>query len=236
MTVSANPTPDFQRDQILTAAIGICGLLPDGVEATADQIARAAFHFSNALLDLQSEGVVLITAVRTTLALTSGTSEYDLPTDVIDVELGQDDTIGTLINSAGTAETQVKTMSRGEWMNIAVKTTLTGNPSRCLIDKGMTPLKAVFWPVPNSSLISFRYTKVRLLRDSDTGATTMDLKRTWTPYMMYATAVGVALDNSKVDQAALFKTWADAKLNKCKAGDSNHGSIRFRVGQRGRNW
>ena len=125
MTVSANPTPDFQRDQILTAAIRKCGLLTAGEAATPEQIADASVHFNLALQDLQSEGVVLRSIERATLALVSGQAEYTLPTDVIDVELGQDDAIGTIISSDGTTETILKTMSRGEWMNIAQKSTTT---------------------------------------------------------------------------------------------------------------
>jgi len=235
MTVSANSVPDFQRDQILTAAIGICGLLTDGQAPTADQIARAAMHFNVALEDLQSEGLILTTAERTTLALVSGTAEYDLPADVIDVELGQNDSAGTIFSAAGTAETIVKSMGRGEWMDIATKTSISGNPSRVYVEK-QALTKLVFWPTPNSSTISFRYTKVRLLKAGDTGAVTMDLRRSWTQYMMYATAIGVCLDNSKVEQAGMFKGWAAERLARCKAGDTQHGTIRFRVGHSGRNW
>jgi hypothetical protein len=235
MTVSTNPTPDFQRDQILTAAIRKCGLLTAGEDATAEQISDAAVHFNLSLQDLQSEGIALSSVERATLALISGTAEYALPVDVIDVELGQDDAIGTIISSDGTTETIVKTMSRGEWMNIAQKTTLTGRPSRCYIEK-LALVTAVFWPIPDSSLISFRYAKVRLLRGGNTGADTMDLFRTWTPYILHYTASGVAYDNSKPDLGATYMQIAQGMLAKCKAGDVQHGAIRFRAGHQARNW
>ena len=235
MTVSANPTPDFQRDQILTAAIRKCGLLTAGEAATPEQIADAAVHFNLALQDLQSEGVVLRSIERTTLALVSGQAEYTLPTDVIDVELGQDDAIGTIISSDGTTETILKTMSRGEWMNIAQKSTTTGRPSRCYIEKQAT-VTAVFWPTPDSSLISFRYAKVRFLRGGNTGADTTDLLRTWTPYILHYVASGVAYDNSKAELGATYLGIAQGLLARCKAGDTQHGAIRFRVGHRARNW
>lgn len=235
MTVSANPTPDFQRDQILTAAIRKCGLLTAGEAATPEQIADASIHFNLALQDLQSEGVVLSSIERATLALVSGQAEYTLPTDVIDVELGQDDAIGTIISSDGTTETILKTMSRGEWMNIAQKSTTTGRPSRCYIEKQAT-VTAVFWPTPDTSAISFRYAKVRFLRGGNDGANTLDLLRTWTPYILHYVASGVAYDNSKAELGATYLGIAQGLLARCKAGDTQHGAIRFRAGHRARNW
>jgi hypothetical protein len=235
MTVSANPTPDFQRDQILTAAIRKCGLLTAGEAATPEQIADASIHFNLALQDLQSEGVVLRSIERTTLALISGQAEYPLPADVIDLELGQDDAIGTIISSDGTTETIVKTMSRGEWMNIAQKSTMTGRPSRCYVEKQAT-VTAVFWPTPDSSLISFRYAKVRFLKGGNDGANTMDLLRTWTPYILHYVASGVAYDNSKAELGATYLGIAQGLLARCKAGDTQHGAIRFTAGHRARNW
>lgn len=234
MTVSANITPDFQRDQILTGAIRLCGLLTAGEEPSPEQIEGALFHFRLALQELQSEGTILTTTERASLILVAGTSEYALPSDVYDVALGVDDAIGAIVSAGGQGETIVKTMSRGEWMNISMKV-VSGRPSRCYIEKKLTT-SAVFWPTPDDSTVTFRYSKVRLLKDSDTGANTTDLRRTWAPYMTYATAVGVALDNSKTEQASLFKNWADAKLAKCKAGDVQRGNIRFQLRHNARNW
>jgi hypothetical protein len=234
MTVSVNPLQDFQRDQILTGAIRLCGLLTLGEAPNQDQINGALFHFRLALDELQSEGIVLTTVSRTTLALVAGQAEYPLPSDCLDVAMGQDDSIGSILDANGTVETIVKTMGRGEWMNIAIKT-VQGRPSRCYIEK-QNGTTAVFWPVPDASSVTFRYSEVRLLRDNDTGATTMDLRRTWAPYLTYATAVGVAFDNSKFDKANAFKALADAKLVKYKAGDQQQGNIRFQIRHSGRNW
>lgn len=235
MTVSVNPTPDFQRDQILTAAIRLCGLITNGEAPDADQLAGATFHLNLALQALQTSDLVLTTVTRTTLALVSGQAEYQLPSDVIDVELGQDDSLGSIISSSGTAETIVKTMSRGEWMNLAVKS-VAGRPSRAYVEKGALTT-VVFWPVPDTSVSTFRYSSVTLLRGADTGATTMQTRRTWTSYLMYATASGVAFDNSMEDKASTFLGIADDKLKKCKAGDAQHGAIRMSVGRgSGRNW
>ena len=234
MTVSANPTPDFQRDQILTAAIRLCGLLTDGEAASPDQISQATFHLNMAIQELQAADLVLTTVSRATLSLISGTAEYDLPADVIDVELGQDDALGSIVSSSGTIETIVKTMSRAEWMNLAVKT-VPGRPSRAYIEKRALT-RVVFWPVPDTSVSTFRYSSVTLLRGADTGLTTMQTRRAWSSYLMYAVACGVAFDNSMADKGGMFMGIAEKKLAVCKAGDSQHGAIRFAVGRNSRNW
>jgi hypothetical protein len=235
MSTSANPTPDFQRDQILTAAIRMCGLLEGSQEPSPDQLANASFHFNLALQNLQSVGLILTTAERVSLPLISGQVSYQLASDTIDVELGQDDTIGTVLTAGSSVETQVKTMSRGEYMNIASKSTLTGNPSRAYVEKQGT-VSIIFWPVPNSSTITFNYTRVRLLRGGDTGAVTLDIRRTWTLYMTYFVAMGVAFESSKSDLASVFKGLADEQRKRCEAGDTQKGNIRLRVGHRARNW
>jgi hypothetical protein len=234
VTVSANPTPDFQRDQILTAAIRLCGILTDGEAASADQISQATFHLNLAIQELQACDLVLTTVSRATLALVAGTAEYDLPSDVIDVELGQDDAIGSIVSSAGATETIVKTMSRAEWMNIAVKD-VAGRPSRAYVEKKALT-RIVFWPVPDSSVSTFRYSSVSFLRGADTGITTMQTRRTWTSYLTYATASGVAFDNSMAEKGQAFMGIANRKLEACKAGDAQHGAIRMSVGHRARNW
>lgn len=234
MTVSSNPIPDFSRDQILTAAIRLTGILSYSRDADADQILGASYHLNMALQDLQSDGLVLTTASRTTLALTASTAEYTLSSDVLDVELGQDDTAGTIINSGGTAETIVKAMSRGEYQTLAVKT-VTGLPSRCYVER-RAPLKLVFWPVPNSSSLTFRYTQVKFLRAADNGAVTMDTQRTAIKYLTYATASGVAFDSNQPEKGSAFRGMAAEERERFRAGDKQHGTLRFRVGHVGRNW
>lgn len=234
MTVSANPTPDFQRDQILNASIRLCGLLSDGESGTPDQIASATFHLNLALQELQTADLVLTSVTRSTLALVAGQAEYPLAADVIDVELGQDDSLGSIMSASGTTESIVKTMGRGEWMNLAVKD-VAGRPSRAYVEKGAVTT-IVFWPVPDTSVSAFRYSRVTLLRGADTGITTMQTLRTWTSYLMYATASGVAFDNSMTEKGTTFMGIANAKLAVCKAGDSQHGAIRLSVGRSARNW
>lgn len=236
MTVSANATPDFQRDQIISAAYGICGLIPSGSYPKPDQMARGAVHFALALQEIQLDAT-LTTQVRTTLPLLTSQAEYTLDSDTLDVIVDSDGNIGSIISPVtGDPETIVKSMPAAEYQKVATKLTTSSRPSRCFIDKSGTALKAVFWPVPDSSNITFRYTKERLLRDCDTGASTLELKRVWAPVLLHLVAIGVARDNSKFELARDFRTDANALLAKAQKKDVEHGTIQMRVGHSGRNW
>lgn len=236
MTVSANSIPDLQRDQLIDAAIRITGILPDDEEPTQRQVAKAAMYLNLELGALQSEGVVMSTIERNTLSFVANTYEYTLPADTLDVELGQDDTIGTVKDTTSGVETQVRTMSRGEYLQLAVKTSVTGRPARCYVEKGTSTVKLVFWPIPDATMSTFQYTRVRLLRAGDTGAVTIDLVRTWTLYLVCAVGKWVARTNSLFERANNLGQEAAMLLARCKAGDAQHGQIHLRVGHNATNW
>ena len=90
-------------------------------------------------------------------------------------------------------------------------------------------------PVPNSAA-TFRYTKVRLLKSAGNGANTIDLMRSWSQYLVYAVGANVALDNSLFDRSQQLLAYAEKVRPKAEANESQHGRIRFRIGNSGRNW
>jgi hypothetical protein len=237
MTVSTTVVPDYQRDQILTAAIRLAGLLADGdgQEASAEQIASAAVHLNLALEELQSEGIVLTSVERTTLSLVADTASYDLPADTLDVVVEHGDVVGMIVPASG-SELPVRAMPRSRWLKLPDKTDTTGTPSLAYVERLTASVTVTFWPVPDDSTATFRYGKVRLLKGGNSGAVTTDLQRTWLPWLTYATAVGVALDSSQTQKATLLKKLADQKLAKARLTNVEHGTLQLSAGHSGRNW
>jgi hypothetical protein len=133
VTVSTLSLPDYNRDTLLTKAIRITGILATDEDPSQRQLAQAAEHMNLTLDELQASGVILRTIERATLALTSSTGEYALAADTIDVEIGQSDTMGTIVLSGG-SEPIVKTMSRDEWLQLSNKS-YTGMPTRAYLEK-----------------------------------------------------------------------------------------------------
>lgn len=235
MTVSLNPTPDFQRDQIITGALGLCGLVPAGGAADADQIEQGAFHLSVALLELQAEGVQLTSLVRDTETLVSGTEEYTLDSDTLDVKVDGDDIAGMTVDADG-IEVPVLAISASEYQRIGDKTITADRPTKVFVDKSANAVSLVFWPVPDDSTMTFSFTRVRLLRDMDTGAVTMEMKRIYAPWLLYKTASGLAAANSKWALASQYRAWAADLLTKVKSTDTEKVAVRFRPGNSGVNW
>lgn len=236
MTVSANYSQEFQRDELLTLALQATGVLESGMEATADDLEMASNFLNLELQSLQAEKVVLRTIERATLTLTAGTAEYTLPADTIDVQLGPNDQIGTILPSSG-SETAVVAMSRADYAAITDKTSdVTGRPTRAYVEK-LASVTITLFPVPDATSTTLRYSRVRLLRDADTGAVTMDLARRWLKYVVYAVAVHIARAKS-LGRETVDDLRAEAELAKerCKEDDNQRGRIRFRMAHNGRHF
>lgn len=233
MTVSANYSLDFTRDQLIRMAYQLTGTLMAGKEPSAAEIGMASDFLNLELMNLQAEGVVLRTVERTTKAFADGTGSYALDADTIDVHVGPNDEIGAVTGSSGTA-TPVYVMSRDEYLNLP-QTTQEGRPSRIYIEK-LATVTAYPWPVPDGAY-TWRYARVRLLRDADTGAVTMDVARRWLQAVAYSIAAQIALArNLPLDKTGYLRSEAERMKAICRGDDVQRGAIQLRVTHRGRNW
>ncbi len=235
MTVSANATLDFQRDQLITAAFRLAGVLDaDGALVSTDAAMGADF-MNLELMNLQAEGVVLRTIERPTpLALVSGTATYTLAADTIDVQLGAYDEAGMIVDTTS-GETMVMSMPRHEYLLISNKTS-TGRPARVYIER-LAAVTLTFDPIPDDSTQTFRYSRVRLIKDMDTGAVTVDLARRWLQYVTYAVASQICLAKS-IDLAKVgyLRKEAQRMKERLMADDNQRGAIRMRVSHSGKRW
>lgn len=240
MTVSANATLDYTRDQLLTSAFRLAGVWHSGQSSadtqSADDISMGSDFMNLELMALQAENVVLRTAELTTLPLVASTPTYNLAVDTIDIATGPSDQAGTIINTSGT-ESIVTVMSQAEYLDISDKTAaVTDIPTRVYIDYGAR-LAVTFWPVPDAAAVTWRYSRVRLLKDMDTGSVTVDLARRWLQYVTYAVAAQIAAaKNLGLDKVSWLRKQADAMKAKCLASDVERGRTRFRVTHRGKHW
>jgi len=235
VTVSANLIPEWGRDQILTASLRLAGLVPYGEEADADKIAGASNHLTLAILELQGEDIVLSAIDRETLSLVASTASYALPSETLDIQVDTNGTAGTIYYSG--IESPVKVMSRAEYSEIATKTIESQRPSRVFIEKLAATVNLIFWPVPTSSDLTFKYNQVRLMRAMDTGLVTTDLQRVWIPWLTWTVAAGISADSGMIQKAVMYKAWADRKLEKVKAHSNvEQGPMVFVLNHRARNF
>lgn len=123
-------------------------------------------------------------------------------------------------------------MTRSEFVQQPDKTS-TGTPSRGYVEK-LATVTVTLWPIPDSSAPTLRYSRVRLLRDADTGAVTIDLARRWLKYVTYATAVNLARAKSLPLETVMdLNGQAEQQKAICMADDQERVAIRFRLRHRG---
>lgn len=232
MTVSTNYSYDPQRNTLIEAALGLCGILPAGDSAGSRDVALGANLLDMELKALQGEGIVLRTVERATLTLTAGATDYTLPADTIDVIVDPNNLAGTIVPASGGSETSVEAMRANEWLAIANKTDPQGRPTRVYIEKQAT-VKVVFWPVPDTESATFRYLRVRLLRDMDSGSVTTDLPSRWVKVITYGLAVHLArakaLESTVVTD--LRREYMDEKAA-VRGTDVERGPVQARVRHR----
>jgi hypothetical protein len=236
VTVSSSYSLDYTRDELLKTAFQLAGVVDEEHDPSAADYAMASRFLNLELMALQAEGVVLRSVERTTLTLVSGTATYTLPADTVDVQFGPNDEVGTIVDS-DSKETSVLSMSRHEYLGITDKTSaVTGRPSRAYVEK-LASVTVTLWPVPDSTAVSLRYARVRLLRDGDTGAVTMDLHRKWLKFVTYASAANIARAKSLgLDAVGDLQNQAERMKAVCLADDSQRGKIRLRVSHPGARW
>ncbi len=176
---------------------------------------------------LKAESAIGVTQIeRTTLALVASTAEYTLPDDLLDIYVGPDNTIGTIVPSSG-AETPVMAISRQDYLSIPNKTA-TGTPTLAFVER-LAAVKIAFWLVP-SATASFRYAKIRFPRDMDTGVRTLDLSRRWQKAICFSMAYQVGLAKSIPMQRVGFLRDESERLKKiARESDVEKGHGQFFV-------
>lgn len=217
MATSSTSTFELNRDALLRRAFQIAGLLYVSQSPNADDLSLASDLLGMELDALEAEGVVLRMLERATLPLVSGTAEYTLDADCIDVFVGPDNVAGTIVPASGN-ETLVRGISRQEYLQISNKTS-AATPSLVYIEK-LATVKVVFWPVIANSTSSFRYSKYRLPRDADTGAVTLDLARRWQKAICWSMAWQLAMAKSlPLDRVNALRSVGEQEKDKARAND-----------------
>lgn len=202
MTTASTSLFELNVDQLIRRSLQIAGLMPSQ-QAEVDAADLSMGHdFLNMELDaLQAEGITLRTVARTTLALVASTAAYALPSDTIDVFIGPDNMIGTVLVSGGNTETLVRGVSRHDYLSINNKSS-TGTPVLCVVERQGT-VTATFWPVP-SAVFTFNYQRVRCARDTTTGTTTPDVDVRRQKALLYSLAFDFCVAKSQPIERCRF--------------------------------
>jgi len=150
-----------------------------GVEVRTGYDLKTAKRSLNLLLaDWANRGLNQWTIKQTTVTCISGTADYTLDADTIDI-------LSVVVRRDNT-DYGIERLSRDEYLNIPDKTS-TGRPSQFFLDRQITPVLKV-WTTPENSTDQLIFDRLVRIDDADTFTNTMEV-----PFRFYpCLAAGLA--------------------------------------------
>ena len=210
MTTSSST--DFELDvaEYIEEAFERCGL-----EVRTGYDLQTAKRSLNILLaDWANRGLNQWTIEQRTQSLTSGTAEYSLGTDVIDI-------LNAVIRR-GTTDFTISRISRDQYINIPVKST-TGRPSQYFLDRQITP-NLNLWATPENSTDTFVYDALTRIQDADTAKNTMEVPFRFYPCLTAGLAYYLAMKKAP-DRIQILKAVYEEEFERASAEDRDRSNL-----------
>jgi len=199
---------DFDLDvaELVEEAYERCGLeIKTGYDA---KTARRSLNLMFA--DWANRGINLWTVQLGTQALTAGTTEYTLTSDVVDL-------LEVVVRRDNT-DFQVQRISRSDYQNLPNKTT-SGRPSSIYVDKQISP-KINLWPAPENSTDVLRYYFIQRIQDADAAINNMDAPFRFLPCMAAGLAYYLSVKKAP-DRVQLLKSIYEEEFQRASDMDQD---------------
>jgi len=187
---------------------------------------RTARRSMNLLtIEWQNRGINMWTIDEGTVSLVSGTSEYTLPADTIDL-LEQ-----AIRTNAGNATTQsdlnISRISVSTYSSIPNKLS-TGRPIQVWVERLRDAPKINVWPVPDSNDYTFVYWRMRRVEDAGSGVETPDMNFRFLPCLVAGLAYQIAMKVPELTpRAQMLKAEYDEQFNLAAGEDREKAAVRF---------
>jgi hypothetical protein len=211
---------------IVRNAMRKAGLLDEYSEPDPAQVQMGGEFLNLQLKEWQAAGKMLRQTERTTTlvdATARTTGVMPIASDTIDVEFPI-----ALTLSSGTQTYIVNRQTRADWLTDTQSRNITGIPTHALIERSATVAMTLF-PIPDSSVVSVEYVRVKLISDILVGENAEVLQR-----MINAVVLGLAVDFADAknkDDAKIARL--QARYEQAKAGvfidNIEKGNIKFSV-------
>ena len=186
-----------------------------GLEVRTGYDLQTAKRSLNILLaDWANRGLNQWTIEQRTQSLTSGTAEYSLGTDVIDI-------LNAVIRR-GTTDFTISRISRDQYINIPVKST-TGRPSQYFLDRQITP-NLKLWATPENSTDTFVYDALTRIQDADTAKNTMEVPFRFYPCLTAGLAYYLAMKKAP-DRIQILKAVYEEEFERASAEDRDRSNL-----------
>ena len=210
MTTSSSTNFELDVAEYIEEAFERCGL-----EVRTGYDLQTAKRSLNILLaDWANRGLNQWTIEQRTQSLTSGTAEYSLETDVIDI-------LNAVIRR-GTTDFTISRISRDQYINIPVKST-TGRPSQYFLDRQITP-NLKLWATPENSTDTFVYDALTRIQDADTAKNTMEVPFRFYPCLTAGLAYYLAMKKAP-DRIQILKAVYEEEFERASAEDRDRSNL-----------
>ena len=197
-----------------------------GSEMRSGYDLRTARRSMNLLtIEWQNRGINMWTIDSGTISLVSGTSQYTLPTDTIDL-LEQ----AVRTNSGVTAtqsDLNINRISVSTYASIPNKLT-QGRPIQVWIERLRDAPRINVWPVPDNNDYVFVYWRMRRVEDAGTGIETADMNFRFLPCLVAGLAYQISMKDPSLSQRApMLKAEYEAQFALAAGEDREKASVRF---------
>lgn len=176
-------------------------------------------------IEWQNRGINLWTVAEGSVSLTTGTSQYNLPADTIDLlEQVVRTGAGNINNQSDLTMTRI---SVSTFATIPNKLT-RGRPIQVWIDRQRDQPQINVWPVPDSNDYTFVYWRLRRIQDAGNGVETADMNFRFLPCLVAGLAYHIAMkDPDLAPRIELLKQEYEAQFILAAGEDREKTPFRF---------
>ena len=209
MALSASTDFELDVTEYIEEAFERCGL----EVRTGYDLKTAKRSLNLMLLDWANRGLNQWTIVQRTQTVTSGTTEYTLNADIIDilsVAVVRDNTYYPL-----------ERISRDAYLAIPNKTS-SGRPTQFFLDRQITPNLKI-WLSPENSTDVLYYDALTRMDDADTYTNTLDIPFRFYPCLAAGLAYYIAIKRAP-DRIQLLKSVYEEEFDRAMAEDRDRSS------------
>lgn len=215
MTAMSANTREIDINTLLLRAFQLAGLIPMEAAASGTQWeARAAYGrdiLEMVVKAIQSDGNITTDMDMTEVTLEEGVAEYEMPAGTLRVQ-----GLAMYAEDASDIQTQVRTISRGEYQAIPLKDN-PGRPTRYYAARGAVTTLFLYM-VPDTTGAVLTIQRQRLLGDNTDPSASVDVERSWNKWLMWELAHHFAVaGGQEVQRCGYIRSNADNIYKACKS-------------------
>lgn len=234
MTVSTTNTFEFDISGIALLAYRKAGLVSLYTALTDPQAKYAMDELDLVVRSTHTDGLFAKVMRFEQVTLVAGTSNYTLPTYVLDLDGdGAFVPVGQPTSGGAVGETPVRPISREKWQALSNQGA-SGRPVEYFTDRTGSAIVVYVWPIPDAGNAgTIRFQAHRLRANAREGQATLEFEPYWQEYFVTALASRLAMSHSLgLGRVKMLRDEAEELLKRCNAQSQQRGAQQFSVAHR----